>query len=515
MDKNTFKIDNITWNDLGLSDIYEKLNRCKTSAGEDYLHTRLENPFICDCDEFSEFKILTDEVNTLSKEGKAICESFLENIGKLNKYSFKETVSEYKEAIPESNLKHILIGLFVVLFFALIFVWPGPAMVLFFCAIAYSVSDYFKNKNIISKKLVAFSYLIRMLKSIRIILKNQNSFDYYNVSGEGEETDSALRNRIQQLSDIYSTFKPFMRGTYLISEGARTNSNPFSIALDYIRMIFHVDIIKYNSMIAFLKEHINEAYLLYDIVGEFDCILSLEKAFEQFELCKPEILDDYNCINIIDGYHPLLENPVKNTLQTSKNVLITGCNASGKSTFLRMTAICAIFAQSFNVTFAKEYKAPYFCILSSMSLKDDINSNESYFMSEIKSLKRIVDTGKSIKDSKCRMLCVIDEVLRGTNTVERIAASVEILKSLSTEGIMCITATHDIELTELLASEYDNYHFTEEISNDDVSFSYIINKGPATSRNAIRLLSVLGYDEQLVRLAESRADRFVSDGVWC
>ena len=94
------------------------------------------------------------------------------------------------------------------------------------------------------------------------------------------------------------------------------------------------------------------------------------------------------------------------------------------------------------------------------SLEDDIVSGESYYIVEIKSLKRILDAAAHRKGT---ILCFVDEVLRGTNTVERIAASTQILRSLGHSGILCFAATHDIELTELLQGEFDNYHFEEDV----------------------------------------------------
>jgi len=112
------------------------------------------------------------------------------------------------------------------------------------------------------------------------------------------------------------------------------------------------------------------------------------------------------------------------------------------------------------------------------------------------------------------VLCFVDEVLRGTNTVERIAASAQILKSFEGKSALCFAATHDIELTTLLASYYDNYHFTEEVCENDISFPYLLKKGPATSRNAIKLLSVMGYDGNLTQKAEETAKRFLESGKW-
>ena len=86
------------------------------------------------------------------------------------------------------------------------------------------------------------------------------------------------------------------------------------------------------------------------------------------------------------------------------------------------------------------------------------------------------------------MLCFVDEVLRGTNTVERIAASTQILKSLHKPGVCCFAATHDVELTGLLEAEYDNYHFEEQIADGDISFPYLLMPGRATSRLKKRMI---------------------------
>ena len=146
-----------------------------------------------------------------------------------------------------------------------------------------------------------------------------------------------------------------------------------------------------------------------------------------------------------------------------------------------------------------------------MSLKDDIQNNESYYIVEIKALKRIIDEAKKGEN----IVCFVDEVLRGTNTVERVSASTEILKSFADgniNNVLCFAATHDIELTHLLEQWYGNYHFEEEIKDDDVLFNYQLKEGRATSRNAISLLKVMGYDEAIINAARARADKFTETG---
>ena len=217
-------------------------------------------------------------------------------------------------------------------------------------------------------------------------------------------------------------------------------------------------------------------------------------------------------MSVTEVFHPLIKEPVVNSITTSKHVLITGSNASGKSTFLKTIAINALLSQTIYTSTSKEYNAPFYRIYSSMALRDDLNAQNSYYIVEIKSLKRILDAVD--KDDKRPVLCFVDEVLRGTNTVERIAASSEILKSLRYKNVLVFAATHDIELTYLLEKYYDHYHFQEEVTDDDVKFNYRLFTGPAVTRNAIKLLGVIGYNKNIIDAAESQAGYFIRSGSW-
>ena len=237
----------------------------------------------------------------------------------------------------------------------------------------------------------------------------------------------------------------------------------------------------------------------------------------QGSYCIPKIGYERNAdrhMEIEELYHPLLTDVVKNSITTRKGVLITGSNASGKSTFLRAVAICAVLAQTIHTCPADRYEAPALRIYSSMALKDDLLGGQSYYMVEIRSIKRILDQVKQAEEEQCHVLCFVDEVLRGTNTVERIAASTQIMKMLAADYVLCFAATHDVELTKLLEKEYDNYHFEELIAEDDIHFPYKLLKGPATTRNAIALLKVLGYDERIITEAEAMAEEFLINGNW-
>ena len=104
--------------------------------------------------------------------------------------------------------------------------------------------------------------------------------------------------------------------------------------------------------------------------------------------------------------------------------------------------------------------------------------------------------------------------MRGTNTVERVAAASTILEELAGNNLICIAATHDIELTRLLANKYNQFHFREEVVEDEMTFDYKIHEGPTKSRNAIKLLSIMGFKPETIKNSESRAGRFITTGIW-
>lgn len=96
------------------------------------------------------------------------------------------------------------------------------------------------------------------------------------------------------------------------------------------------------------------------------------------------------------------------------------------------------------------------------------------------------------------IICMIDEILRGTNTEERIAASTAILRYIVGKNCLAVVASHDIELTELLKADYQNYHFREKLHAKDVAFDYKLYEGASVSKNAIKLLEYVGFPQEII-----------------
>ncbi len=493
-------IDDITWNDLDMDRVYQKINVTQTSAGEEYLYYLLRTPLL-DKAELEKRDRLIRYTMEHAEERKTL-QKLLNNVDRVRRVSLTDYLLLLSDVERESNLKHYVLDGLLIAAFALIFVSPGWGMVSFMAVLGYSVLWYYRRKGTISPYITTFNYILKMLDAAEKIEK----LHYEELQEYSGQTAEARR-----------LFKSLKKNMYVLSTGSHTTANILDLLLDYVRMIFHVDIIKFNSMLKQLQEHFEQVYVLRDTIGLLDSAISVgsyRAALSYY--VKPELIewkdaaDSRVQISAEDIYHPLIEEPVVNSITEDRGVLLTGSNASGKSTFLKTIAINAILSQTIYTSLARNYQADMFYIYSSMALRDDIMSSESYFIVEIKSLKRILDAGRIRKP----ILCFIDEVLRGTNTVERIAASAKIMESLAQQHILCFAATHDIELTHLLEERYSNYHFQEEIEENDVHFNYRLFAGRATTRNAIKLLGVIGYENDIIEDAERIAERFAKTGSW-
>lgn len=262
----------------------------------------------------------------------------------------------------------------------------------------------------------------------------------------------------------------------------------------FINAFFHINLLTFEMLRRKLASHQRQLQILYDYLGQLDAAITVASFRKSLSVvCDPQI--DFSpsgpsCLSIEGLVHPLLDGAVPNDICLQKALLITGSNASGKSTFLKSVAINAILAQSICTALGQRYTATPFCIYTSMAIADDVQKGESYFIAEIKSLKRVFDA----LDKGERVLCVIDEVLRGTNTVERVAASSELLRALATQRGLCLAATHDLELCTMLSRAYQQTHFEEQIVAGDIQFDFVLKDGPTTSKNAIALLDVMGFD---------------------
>jgi DNA mismatch repair ATPase MutS len=203
-------------------------------------------------------------------------------------------------------------------------------------------------------------------------------------------------------------------------------------------------------------------------------------------------------MDLVDMYHPLIYNCVPNSIhtRTDEGVLITGSNMSGKTTFIRSIAINTLLAQTIYTTCANGYKAPLLKIQTSIRTSDDLGEHKSYFQAEALSILDIIN--QSGGDEPVKSLIIIDEIFRGTNTIERIAAAKSVLTYLTDNKNFVFVSTHDLELAELLDNDYAVYSFEESVNDTRLVFDYKMKTGVLKNKNGIAILETIGYPETVV-----------------
>ena len=121
-------------------------------------------------------------------------------------------------------------------------------------------------------------------------------------------------------------------------------------------------------------------------------------------------------------------------------------------------------------------------------------NDKSYYFEEVITIKEMIDKSRDGKQN----LFLLDEIFKGTNTVERISAGKAVLSALTKAENIVFVSTHDIELADLLKDEYELYHFSEKVDNRTVDFDYKLKEGKLKNRNAIRILQINDYPEEII-----------------
>ena len=249
-----------------------------------------------------------------------------------------------------------------------------------------------------------------------------------------------------------------------------------------------------------------------DIVGEMDAMVSMaDFRYNHHEATDARLLDasetqlqagqkseSYGQPVVFEAknlYHPFLgAKAVKNDfcIDDSNYYIVTGANMAGKSTFLRSLGINYILAMAGMPVFADTLRISRFRLFSSMRTSDDLTHGISYFNAELLRLEQLV---QFCKGDALRTLIILDEILKGTNSVDKLNGSRLFLESIAQLPVSGVIATHDLELSKMenesdLGRRFHNYCFEIDLGLD-VTYTYKIQRGVAKNQNATFLLKKL------------------------
>ncbi len=310
------------------------------------------------------------------------------------------------------------------------------------------------------------------------------------------------KSSIQKIDKIKSRF--------FIFKSERTFADDMNVIklfiLENIRILFLIEPILSFSAADKVKNHVKEIEDVFSFVGELEIILtilSIRESVKQF--CIPEIKPLLKSIKAGNLFHPLLENAVANSFESGeKSFLLTGSNMSGKTTFIRSIGLSSLSGMVLNTCFAESFSFPMIKIHSAIRISDDISSASSYFLKEVETMKVIIEES----DKEQNNLFLLDELFKGTNTIERISSAKAILSYVNKSTNFVFVSTHDIELTTLLQDDYELYYFGEKITKGEINFDYTLKKGVPISGNAIKILEMKNFPTVIIEQANELVDEF-------
>ena len=478
------KVDDVTWNDLDMDRIFALMNHNTSSTGEQYMYKLLRQ--------------LKQDTEAWKQREEKICffereESIRLNVQMglqaLRKREIYYLIPEIVDTIEEKRLpfakysRVLLISLILLAVAAVVTGGNLYIVVLLGVNALVNLILYAVRKNEYEIYLQAVFAIVRIVKTAKLI------------EHEMGEIDESTRQALQELK-LLSCMVDGLES----AKQAYLTGDIVALLQDYLFGMLMWEFIVYDKVITELCGKKDAFMRVFSFVGETDTCIAIASFRRSLgEYCIPEW--GGNVLSIKGLRHPLIDNAVKNDYVFTKNAIITGSNASGKSTFMKSVAVNIILAQTIHTCTAEEMCLSDMGVMTSMAVRDDVAEGESYYIKEIRYLKRMIDRSSGER----RFFFCVDEILRGTNTKERIAASLSILKYMSEKNCVMMVATHDTELAKLLDGEYENYHFGERFQDRDVQFDFKLRSGITETSNAILLLDVVGFPKEIVEQAEQQS----------
>lgn len=458
-------IDEQVIQDLEVNHVFDILNRTYTDVGREYMYGQM---FAKD-HQHDLLEYIIVQLKNKKKLKKTIYELF-----QLSR-NYSESLQLFDNIGLLSKLDMIIICLLTLVPFVLLglVLLLGNDLFVFFplwIIIQMSLYAYFekKTKHTMSYTL-SFCYLVETLKKL-------NQLELF------DEDTSKL---IEEMT-VYA-----LRYTWIHRCCAVIEKIDVYFLMEIVKCLFSLPIYQYDLLTHYHQKFQDDYMKMYEYVGMIDMAVSLSSLRQEYQTCIPQVSLD-PIVSFQNAYHPILKDPVKNTFVTASSCMITGSNASGKSTFLKTVGFNMLMAKAYHTCFADEFMYYPFQLCTSIHMKDVIESGDSYYVKEIKILKNIVDMTKS---NQC--LILIDEILKGTNERERLIIAKAVLNYLFHSQSLVMVTTHDIMLVHYF-KDIDQYCFNDYVSNQELIGDYKIKKGICEVGNAIALLKVYGFDEEIL-----------------
>jgi hypothetical protein len=474
--------------DLDINELFKFIDRTSSKIGQQYLYFKFRT--IGSLSELLKFNNLVDIFNK-NKLLRLNCQLLLSSLDKNDTYDLEELING--EQIKKPKIIWFVYILTFNSFLLLIFGFFNPMFFLVLIPV-YCANMFFHYRN----KLNINYYLsgVRQLSKSLSVAKKLSAF-------------SEIKQKYPDFSFIrrVNVLKSKVKFIVFEKNGNDEFSLMFWLVAELVKILFNLEYIIFFNLIQSIVKDRNSIEEMYVFIGEIDAAISTASIkSSKSHFCTPTFIENKN-IQVTGMYHPLIPNCVLNDINLSnKSMLLTGSNMSGKTTFIRALGLNSLLAQTLNICFAKEYYAPFFKLYSSIRISDDILKSKSYYLEEVLTIKQLIRVSRDVNPS----LFILDELFKGTNTIERVSGSKAVLSYLNHNNNIVLASSHDIELTEKIDIEsYQLYHFSEYINkHNELSFDYQLKFGVLKTRNAIKILELYRYPMEIINEANKSVKEF-------
>ena len=480
---NVNAVDDVTWTDLEMDEVFLRINQTGSYIGEQVLYHTLRSG------NESFFRENVQMMQVLAEDEKARQELSLRlyPIGKRQaNYYLPQFFANASLLRPgHSWIFHLLQAAlaFTVLLAVIFRAFPYNALLVLNVAANFIVYIVMK---------VKFDILLSSFSGIGQVLE----LNEWSVRQEKIPllVSDRMKGSVAGLKKIRKKI-----GFLVYTKQAGMTGDVMGLLFDYLMGITLIDVGRIDGILKLIDENREAVLEAFTFVGRLDAALSILSFRKSLPHWTVPIITEGREITARELYHPLIKEPVSNDFTLQDRAILTGANASGKSTFMKSLAVSVILAQTVNTACCTGLSLPMIKVMTSMAIRDDVVSGESYYVREVRYLKRMLD---EIARGTIT-LCVIDEILKGTNQAERLAASEAVLKYLARFQGYCMIATHDMELVEKLQELYKPYYFESHIAQNNVNFDYKIRSGRGGESNALALLQAFGFPGEIIQDANA------------
>lgn len=473
--------------DLDAEALFARVDRCASAVGQQWLYVRLRTPY-ADPAALHSFDALVAAAGVPGVSREALRRS-LARLNGASAYLLPYLLFGELPGRPSAyRLVPVLTAAALVAIVAAFALGvPGLLALVAICAVNIVVRLSFRKK---------VAPALGSLPAVRALLKTG-----LDLARPGSGLPDGVRTR---LAAAAAPLHGLLRTTAWLAIETDARDELSRIFYEYVNLVFLLDVNALLFSLDLLSTRREALRELFDAVGEVDGALSTGAFRESLPFwCRPRFVEAGEGLRVEELFHPLLDAPVPNSLTLEgPSLLVTGSNMSGKTTFLKALGVNALLARTLATCAARRWEAPPFDVVSAMGRSESLAEGTSYYLSEVRRVGALIEAAR---ESSPRLF-LLDELFRGTNTVERIAAGRAVLAHLARGPHLVAVASHDLELVPLLQGAYVPHHFREEIAGGVLSFDYTLRPGPSSTRNALALLEWASYPAEVVADAHAAVE---------